>query len=239
VRNRGYIFETSGVWGRATVYPDYVRICANNPWLKEKLDAIRRIVRRKNLRDYHIISHSPFVARNLLSVAMRGKWHIEPYTTKKGYIEALTENDVEMVLLLAIAKQCVDLTGGTVRGADKATIKFDGLHAVNPAAQATQPAAQATQPAVNAPAVSKYEEALLKHLNVILSDPIDSPEEKSAKMNQLNTDLLVKADPTKHGHTVEWVRGRIVLFATQNGIPNPFMEPGGLNNPPATDDLPF
>jgi hypothetical protein len=122
---------------------------------------------------------------------------------------------------LAIAKQCADLTGGSVRGADKATIKFEGLHAVNPAAQATQPAVQA-------PAVSKYEEALLTKLNIILSDPIDDSAEKSLKMKLLYDDLLVKVPPGNHGHSDEWLKGKIILFATQNSIADPF---GG--------DLPF
>jgi len=123
--------------------------------------------------------------------------------------------DEQNLFWLAVAKQCVDLTGGTVVGADKATIKFEGLNAV-------KPAAQATQPAVNAPSVSKYEEALLSKLNIILSDPIDEAGGKSMKMSQLYDDLLVRADPAKFGHDESWLKGRIVLFASQNSIQNPF-----------------
>lgn len=123
---------------------------------------------------------------------------------------------------LAIAKQCVDITGGVVTGADKATIKFAGLAATNPSNAAA--AATAPAPAPQAATITKYEEALLKHLNIILADPIDTAEEKSAKMLAMHADLLVKADPAKHGHSEEWLKGRIILFATANGIPDPFSD---------------
>lgn len=134
---------------------------------------------------------------------------------------------------LSVAKQCVDLTEGVVAGADKATIKFEGLHAVKPAALETAKPAGGVQ-------VSEYETKVMNRLNLILADPIDDMAEKSLKMKQFYDELIEKYNPSKYGHTEAWLKGQVIQFATLNKVQDPFAPVDATGTPPtSTDDLPF
>lgn len=180
----------------------------------------------------------PTVGAMLFKSQAQGDW-LESYFPWEKDAKSPTgvpENlDEQRLFWLSIAKQCVDITGGSVIGADKATIRFHGLAGAMPQQQPGAVRAAHSQPAGTSPS-DKYKAALAAKIQQIADDPIDTPEEKGQKLGQLFDTLLEKVPPTIHGLTDEWLKGELITVATTKGWPNPFLDPlPGAQS----DDLPF
>lgn len=102
MRQRGYVTERKGLWGRATVYADFVCIHPDVKWCRKMLSIVRRGLRGRKLRDYDYDANWRKVARKALSLAVLGLWRLESGLTSEGHVLAYTDKGVDTILKFQI-----------------------------------------------------------------------------------------------------------------------------------------
>lgn len=100
MKRKSSIFESKGKWGSAVVYADSVLIRPDLKWTRWKQKVMRHMLRGRRLKEHDFVSFGPRIARELLGLAVRGKWKVGQRIDKQRLLYALTDLGIEHQLLL-------------------------------------------------------------------------------------------------------------------------------------------